>query len=182
MIYHVTQNLEFFKRSQYELSILVISNHRILNIFLSNTLWSFLFVINTRMLLVHGESESFYILYTTNTFLCFSIYRHEKQYFFGQKIAVQHFFVFLTLHRNIYIMHIMQKCSNCYVNSWKCWYRWYFYLFISFHFIHWQYFTAEVTLYWNQNQSKMQIFLIFVRMENIEHSFKQAKSLFQLVV
>lgn len=57
-----------------------------------------------------------------------------------------------------------------------------FYLFISFHFIHWQYFTAEVTLYWNQNQSKMQIFLIFVRMENIEHSFKQAKSLFQLVV
>lgn len=135
MIYHVTQNLEFFKRSQYELSILVISNHRILNIFLSNTLWSFLFVINTRMLLVHGESESFYILYATYTFLCFSIYRHEKQYFFGQKIAVQHVFVFLTLHRNIYIMHIMQKCSNCYVNSWKCWYRWYFLsiYFVSFH-------------------------------------------------
>lgn len=61
-------------------------------------------------------------------------------------------------------------------------YRLYFYLFISFHIIHWQYFTPEVTLYWNQNQSKMQIFPIFVRMENIEHSFKQAKSLFQLVV
>lgn len=39
--------------------------------------------------------------------------------------------------------------------------RYIFHLFISFYFIHWQYLTREVTLYWgfNQNQSKCKCFL-----------------------
>lgn len=118
------------------LSILVISNHRILiTFFLSNTLWSFLFVINTCMLLVRGESESFYILYATYTFLCFLIYRNEKQYIFGYKNSCATLFCLpyaASQHR--YHAYYAEICSNCSVNSWKCWCIGCIFIYL-FHFI-----------------------------------------------